>query len=1029
MKNLNKKSLLNKRAFTLIELLIVIAIIGILFIVLVSKVDFASDKAKASGVQTDFRSFQLAFEQVAKEHAGFNTFGWDTGDDASKTPAGYTYTNQNQDKADGKRNSYDKGDKNLNGIQDAGETFTGRKIYTEEWTGTYTLIKPGTTGYDRTALSALEASINANLDPKLQITINYDGSIVMANGAQDPWNREYHGQYYSSEDGMDRGAIFMYSDGPNNIFGSAYKLENGVATVYVPNSNKNGKDDYSMVSVYTYLNGYGEVLTATTGFSNNQNLVGNNMNVTITPNTPETPNTPDTPTLLAGIVDDDGNIITPWEELIANGTFAVNNGVLTRGTVLPDNLPEINEYGFYFDVPYCLSDDNEATIVFYADGSANIVGELVPAGTLSYSYKNIDASVLDLDMWTVSENGDMITILDGEIVCTLDLRGPDFPGGNLVLPNNSTITTIAEDLFYYCDGLTSITIPDSVTEIGYGTFNGCSSLTSVVIGDSVTSIGNSAFSYCSNLTNITIPNSVTSIGSSAFEYCTRLESIEIPNSITNIGDKAFYNCTSLTSVVIPDSIISMGSYTFEDCTSLANVSIGNGVVNIGSAVFRDCTSLSNITIPNSVTSIGKQTFYNCDGLTSMVIPDSVTNIGDYAFKDCLGLQDLTIGKGVTQLGRDVFKDCPSLKNLYYNATAIESGGRVFQSSGKYYGIKVIIGKNVTMLPNNLFTDGVGNSNFAANVVNVVFENGSVCSSIGDYAFFNCTGLKDITLPDSLIYVGKSAFSNCSLNYNLYDQAYYLGSSTNRYMLLVKAKNQLIESCKINDGTKFVASGAFSNCVKLKDVSVPNSVVYIGANAFEKCSGLTSVVIPDSVTSIGEYAFYNCSGLTSVTIGNGINNIGESAFSGCSNINKVSINDINSWFNVSLANVMSNPMANGADLYLDDKLVTSVSIPNFITVINRYLFNGCTSIKEVDIPNHVTEIDQQSFANCININDVWISDSIILIGYRVFGGCSNIACINFDGSMDQWNTIDFHDAWFDSISIYCTDGIIQSNSNE
>ena len=122
-----------KRAFTLIELLIVIAIIGILFIVLVSKVDFATDKAKATGVQTTFRSYQMAFETVSRENAGFNTFGWDTGDDAGGVTAdggsitingnSYTYSNATKDLADGKRNSYDEGDKNLNGKQDDGETL------------------------------------------------------------------------------------------------------------------------------------------------------------------------------------------------------------------------------------------------------------------------------------------------------------------------------------------------------------------------------------------------------------------------------------------------------------------------------------------------------------------------------------------------------------------------------------------------------------------------------------------------------------------------------------------------------------------------------------------------------------------------------------------------------------------------------------------------------------------------------------------------------------------------------------------
>ena len=255
-----KSFMTKKKAFTLIELLIVIAIIGILFIVLVSKVDFATDKAKTTGVQTDFRSFQMAFDTVAKENAGFNTFGWDTGDA----------------NANGKRDSYDEGDTNKDGKQDTGEVWTGHKVYAETFTKVYSLVKPGTTGYDRDALNRLETAINANLDPKLHITIGTDGKITMANGAKDPWNKEYHGEYITNAeaDGKDRGAIVMYSDGANNEFGSEHKIEAGIVTVAIPGSNKAGKDDMSIVSLYTYVNGYGEVKNITTGFSNNQTMMG-----------------------------------------------------------------------------------------------------------------------------------------------------------------------------------------------------------------------------------------------------------------------------------------------------------------------------------------------------------------------------------------------------------------------------------------------------------------------------------------------------------------------------------------------------------------------------------------------------------------------------------------------------------------------------------------------------------------------------------------------------------------------------------
>ena len=249
------KSLFKRKAFTLIELLIVIAIIGILFIVLISKVDFAADKAKATGVQTDFRSFQVAIESVVKENAGLATFGWDTGD-----------TNGNRI-----RDSYDKGDTNKNGKQDDGEVFIGSKTYGENWTNVYTLTNPADAN-DTSAIFALESAINKNLDPQLHITIADDLTITMANGAQDPWNTEYHGYYITNaaNDGNDRGAIVMYSNGANQEFGSDHSISGGVVVVNVPGNNVYGKDDYSLAVVYTYVNGYGEVKTTTTGFSNNQ---------------------------------------------------------------------------------------------------------------------------------------------------------------------------------------------------------------------------------------------------------------------------------------------------------------------------------------------------------------------------------------------------------------------------------------------------------------------------------------------------------------------------------------------------------------------------------------------------------------------------------------------------------------------------------------------------------------------------------------------------------------------------------------
>ncbi|MBP1645863.1 MAG: hypothetical protein H6Q16_1438 [Bacteroidetes bacterium] len=271
--------------------------------------------------------------------------------------------------------------------------------------------------------------------------------------------------------------------------------------------------------------------------------------------------------------------------------------------------------------------------------------------------------------------------------------------GSIVIPdsvfyngNYYNVTSIGDTAFFDCNGLTSITIPNSVITIGNNAFAYCNELTSIIIPNSVTSIGSNVFRECIALTSISIPNSVNSIGDYAFYGCSNLGSITIPNSVTLIGGKAFHNTSyynnmpiglvyinnvlysykgtmpANTSINIQSGTISIAGNAFENCSGLTSISISNSVTSIGEYAFFSCSGLTSITIPNSITRIAGRTFFNCSGLTSVIIPNSVTSIGESAFFDCNGLTSITIGSSVDSIGGGAFWNCTGLTSI--NSLAI-----------------------------------------------------------------------------------------------------------------------------------------------------------------------------------------------------------------------------------------------------------------------------------------------------------------------------------------------------------------------
>ena len=214
----------------------------------------------------------------------------------------------------------------------------------------------------------------------------------------------------------------------------------------------------------------------------------------------------------------------------------------------------------------------------------------------------------------------------------------------------------------------------------------------------MTSIGDLAFSDCSGLTSVTIPNSVTSIGEYAFQYCSGLTSITIGNSVTSIGEFAFFNCKGMTSVTIPNSVTSIGFAAFYACSGLTSVTIGNSVKSIDSSAFSGCSGLTSIVVESGNTTYDSRD--NCNaiietasntlvaGCKNTIIPNSVTSIGNSAFSDCYSLTSITIPNSVTSIGELAFYDCSGLKDVYCYPTEVPE-----TSSNAFYFVTIT---NVTL---------------------------------------------------------------------------------------------------------------------------------------------------------------------------------------------------------------------------------------------------------------------------------------------------------------------------------------------
>ena len=369
--------------------------------------------------------------------------------------------------------------------------------------------------------------------------------------------------------------------------------------------------------------------------------------------------------------------------------------------------------------------------------------------------------------------------------------------GDLTIPSSldgHPVTAIGEYAFYKCSKLTSVTIPNCVTNIDRCAFAQCGGLTSVEIPGNVAMLGLGAFGGCGSLATVKLRGRSCLAWGGAFDSCSALAefevapenqtckvvdgmllskggtrllagvngAVEIPEGVTEIGSWAFSG-REITSITLPNTVTNIEMFAFENCHRLTTVEIPNGVASIGLYAFHGCDGLTSVTIPNGVTGIGAWAFSGCHGLTSVALPESVTFIGNDAYHGCSNLSSISIPSNIVHIMQNAFAETPFFDNM-------PEGLIVF--SGIAYRWKGKCPESVSI------PDGV--------------------TRIYESAFENCFDLKSVVIPNSITNIGRSAFCNC----------------------------RRLTYLEIPEGVTDIEPNAFYGCDSLSEVSIPRSLTRI-----------------------------------------------------------------------------------------------------------------------------------------------------------------------------------------------------------